>query len=116
MKLKEKKTVRFAVLVEAAGQPEYATLWTKPEQDRDFTRAVKESRVVTLIQRNVGTRKDYGLIGFYPQENAGFLVFPRRIEQPPETKVVGIKYEMLSSSVAKGSRKARRRATERKKK
>src|SRR5688500_19776013 len=87
MKVKEKKTVRFAALVEAAGQPEYATLWTKPEQDRDFMRAVKEDRIVTLIQRNVGTKKDYGLVGFFLQKNAGFLVFPRGIEDRKSTRL-----------------------------
>ena len=50
------------------------TLWTKPEQDRDFMRAGKENRVMTVIQHNVGTKKDFGLVGFFPKDKAALLV------------------------------------------
>jgi hypothetical protein len=97
-----RKSVRFDSVVEEAGQPVQVTLWTKPEEDRDFMRAVKEKRVVTVVQHNVGTKKDYGLVGFYAQERATYLLFPKRIDQADETKVVGIKYEWLATAEPKG--------------
>jgi hypothetical protein len=84
-----KKTVRFDALVGQTGQPVQVTLWTKPEEDRDFMRAVKEKRVVTVIQHNVGTKKDYGLVGFHPQDRATYLIFRKPLGLPDETKIVG---------------------------
>lgn len=102
MEVKPKKTVRFDALLKAAGPPVPVTLWTKPEDDRDFMRATKERRVVTVIQNNVGTQKDYGLVGFYPQERATYLLFGKRIDLPEETKVIGIKYDRLATAKPRG--------------
>ena len=96
------KTARFDAVVESAGRPEPVTLWTKPEEDRDFMRAVREKRVVTLVQTNVGTKKDFGVVGFTPRENASYLVFPKTISFPAESKIVGIKYDRLTAASAKG--------------
>lgn len=96
------KTVRFDALVESSGRPEPVTLWTKPEDDRDFMRAVREKRVATLVQTNVGTKKDFGVVGFQQEENASYLVFPKAISYPAESKIVGIKYERLTPASAKG--------------
>src|SRR6187401_2971330 len=93
MEVKAKKKVRFDAVIKEAGQPVQVTLWTKPEEDRDFIRAVKEKRVATVIQHNVGTKKDYGLAGFYPQDRATYLIFPKPLGLPEETKIVGIKYD-----------------------
>jgi hypothetical protein len=41
------------------------------------------------------------VVGFAPRENASYLVFPKSISYPAETKIVGIKYDRLTSS-AKG--------------
>ena len=102
MHVKAKKTLRFDALLETAGQPVQVTLWTKPEDDHSFMRAVKEKRVVTVIQNNIGPKKDYGLVGFYPQDRATYLLFSKPIEEPGETKVVGIKYERLATAEPKG--------------
>jgi len=103
MEVKAKKTARFDALVKEAGQPVQVTLWTKPEDDQDFMRAVKEKRVATVIQNNVGTKKDYGLVGFYPQDRATYLLFPKPIDLPEETKIVGIKYDRLAAPEPKGA-------------
>ena len=102
MEVKQKTTVRFDALVKTSGQPEQVTLWTKPEQDRDFMAAVKGRRVVTVMQNNVGTKKDFGLVGFFPRKNAAFLVFPKALNKQDETKVIGIKYERLAEPALKG--------------
>jgi hypothetical protein len=96
------KTVRFEKLVKQSGVPEQATLWVPPEKDPRFMRAVRENRVVTLCQQNVGTKKDYGLIGFFKEKNAAFLIFPRKLSLPAETKVIGIKYDKLAAAKPRG--------------
>jgi hypothetical protein len=104
MEIKPLNTVRFTKLVEESGKPAPITLWTEPEQDRDFTKAMHETRVVTVVQRNVGTKADYGLVGFFKEPLATYLVFPKKLQHPPETKVVGIKYEQLAEPKTKGAR------------
>lgn len=96
------KTVRFDALVKTSGQPEQVTLWTKPEDDADFMKAVRDNRVATVIQQNVGTKKDFGVVGFDAQKNAAYLIFPKPIPHPAKTKIVGIKYERISAAAPKG--------------
>src|SRR5688572_13228618 len=96
------KTVRFDALVQKSGEPEQVTLWTKPEDDRDFMKAVKSGRVVTLVQHNVGTKKDYGVVGFSRERNAAYLVFPKPLEPDEKTRVVGIKYQSIAAEKPKG--------------
>src|SRR3954470_16755377 len=97
------KSMRFDILLEKSGKPELATLWGEPEKDPAFMRAVKENRVVTVCQQNVGTKKDYGLVGFFKEKNASFLIFPKRISLAPETKIIGIKYDKIAESKARGA-------------
>lgn len=103
MEVKTKKQVRFDAVAQTAGQPIQVTLWTKSEDDREFMRAVKDRRVVTVIQHNVGTKKDYGIVGFYPQDRATYLLFPKPLGLADETKIVGIKYEQLATAEPKGA-------------
>jgi hypothetical protein len=44
------KTLRFGDLVRNSGRPETIALWTDPKKDRTLTRAIKENRVLTVIQ------------------------------------------------------------------
>src|SRR5688572_32734665 len=102
MQIKPLKTVRFTQLIERAGKPVSVTLWTAPEDDRNFSKAMHEERVLTVIQRNVGPKADYGLVGFFKQPLATYLVFPKKLPYEPETKVVGIKYEQLAEAKPRG--------------
>src|SRR5262249_18571187 len=102
VKVNEIKTVRFAKLVEESGRPELVTLWTAPEENREFMKAAKENRVVTVIHHNVGSKTDYGLVGFVKQLLANFLVFPKPLGYAAETKIVGIKYDQIAESAPKG--------------
>lgn len=45
------KEVRFAQLVAASGRPQTLTLWTDPKKNPQFMKAVKENRVVTIVQK-----------------------------------------------------------------
>jgi hypothetical protein len=98
IKIKPQKTVRFTQLVQTAGKPVPVTLWTAPDEDPVFSKATREKRVLTVVQRNVGTKADYGLIGFFQEPLASYLVFPKPLPYPPETRVIGIKYEELAEA------------------
>jgi len=62
------KKLRFGDLVRNSGRPQPLTLWTKPEESRVFTRAIKENRVLTVIQEPGKT--DCGAIRFYLRPGA----------------------------------------------
>ena len=100
--VKKLKTARFRDLVQTSGQPVIATLWTAPEEDAAFMKAVSENRVMTISQANVGTRKDFGVIGFHPRKTASYVVFPRRLKRPADTRVVGIRYEEFAEPELSG--------------
>jgi hypothetical protein len=83
--------IRFRDLVKMAGTPEPKSLWTDPRNDRDFMRAVKQKRVLTVVQES--KRKDFGELGFHQHPNALYFVFPKRLPAE-EGKVIGIKYDL----------------------
>jgi hypothetical protein len=70
--------VRFDKLVQKSGAPEAATLWIAPEKDEKFMHAVKTNRVLTIHQEIVGSKRDFGLVGFFKKKNASFLIFPMK--------------------------------------
>lgn len=96
-------TVRFLKVVEAAGKPQLHTLWGSPTSDAEFQKAVKAQRVMTIRQENVGTKKDFGLIGFSPEGRAQFLVFPRSLKPFQGRRVVGINYDLFAPPAAPGA-------------
>src|SRR4051794_2355682 len=96
------KTVRFAEIVRTCGSPELVTLWQEPDKDHDFKSAVSGQRVMTVKQENVGTKKDFGLVGFYREASAGCLIFPKSLQPYQGKRVIGIKYELLAQPRPKG--------------
>src|ERR1051325_6446387 len=90
------KTIRFGDLVRASGQPEPVALWQAPEKDKSFMRAVKENKVLTVIQEPRAKTKDYGLIGFHQHSHASYFIFPRRLTAKGDNvRVVGINYQLV---------------------
>lgn len=89
------KTIRFAELVRACGRPGLTVLWGGPEGNPDFQRALKAGRVLTVHQQNVGSKADFGTVGFDPEGPARFLVFPKSLKAYNGRRVVGIHYEAL---------------------
>ena len=87
------KEIRFQQLVKTSGKPVIVSLWTDPRRDRPFMKAVKENRVLTVIQEPASKRKDFGLTGFHPETHAAYLVFPKAL--PLRARVVGIKYDLV---------------------
>jgi hypothetical protein len=106
------KECRFNELVKNSGHPEVVTLWTKPQKDPVFMRAVKENRVLTVIHQRLGSKKDYGLIGFQLQPQAAYLVFPRPLPPLTDARIIGIHYELLAErkSAAPSPRAVRSKA------
>jgi len=102
MEVKKAKSVRFDNLVKDLGRPEQLILWTAPEQNPPFMKAVHQNRVVTILQPNVGTKKDFGVVGFLKKRNVAFLTFPKPIPYSSGSKVVGIKYQHIAESQPKG--------------
>lgn len=103
--------VRFRKLVDKAGRPQIVSLWTNPKRDRGFMKAVKEGRVLTIIQEPRSHKKDFGRPGFHQDPHASYLVFPKPIAVSPESRVIGISYELaveprVRDPLPKGSRVA----------
>jgi hypothetical protein len=87
------KEIRFQQLVKTSGTPTIVSLWTDPAKDRPFMKAVKERRVLTLIQEPASKRKDFGRTGFHRGPHAAYLIFPKAL--PPDARVIGIKYDLI---------------------
>jgi hypothetical protein len=90
-----KKEIRFHDLVNNAGRPEVVFVWSDPKQDSSFMKAVKDNRVVTLIQQPVTHKKDFGEIGFHQDPRAAYFIFPKPLPELEAVRVVGIKYDLM---------------------
>ncbi|MEA3208544.1 MAG: hypothetical protein QOE70_1601 [Chthoniobacter sp.] len=90
-------TVRFSQVVSKSGKPEPYTLWANPKKDAEFQRNVKQHRVMTVHQETVGTKADYGEVGFKGDRQAQLLVFPKSLKPFEGKRVIGVKYDLLES-------------------
>lgn len=101
------KKVRFGDLVRNSGRPRVITLWTKPEKIPSLTAAIKQNRVLTVIQEP--SKTDYGMIGFQLHPGALHLIFPRAL--PCENaRVIGMNYQLVEEPAitdAPGAREAK---------
>jgi hypothetical protein len=81
------KRMRFRELVRACGKPQAITLWTKPEKNPVLTKAIKQRRVLTVIQEP--GKRNYGILGFELRPGALHLAFPKPLPRG-EARLVGI--------------------------
>jgi len=88
------KTIRFGDLVRSSGRPKTVTLWAKPQDDPSLTGAVKQNRVLTVVQE--GGKKDHGFVGFKLLPGALYLEFPRPLLYDEDARVVGINYQLIA--------------------
>lgn len=86
-------TIRFGDLVRGSGRPKTLTLWTKPQDNPSLTEAIKQNRVLTVVQET--GKKDRGLIGFKQLPGALYLEFPRPLPGEEDAKVIGINYQLI---------------------
>jgi hypothetical protein len=89
------KEIRFSKLVKDSGRPETVTLWTEPEKNPDFMKAVRQNRLLSVIQKSTAHGKDFGTIGFLKEHRVLYLIFPKPLPKEPDAHVTGIKYDML---------------------
>ena len=90
--------VRFSMLIAKIGPPEIYLPLTDPKQDRDFMRAVREHRVLSIKQEPAASGKDFGTIGFMEEKYVSYLIFPKSLRQFEGQRVVGIKYDRLRAA------------------
>ncbi len=90
-----KSTVRLKLVVQACGQPEPVTLWLNPRKDKRFQAAVEANRVLTVTQETVGTKKDFGVVGFHSGQNLGYWIFPKSLRRFAGKRVIGLDYSLL---------------------
>lgn len=90
------KEVRFRKLVDTAGRPQIVSLWMDPKRDRGFMKAIKEHRVLTVIQEPRTHKKQFGKPGFHQDPHASYLVFPKPLAVHPESRVIGISYDLAA--------------------
>src|SRR5687768_9474237 len=89
------ETVRFTEVVKIAGPPEIYLPLADPKHDRNFMRAVKDQRVLSLKQEPTGTKKDFGTVGFVREKFVSYLIFPKSLARFEGRRVIGIKYDTL---------------------
>jgi hypothetical protein len=92
------KTIRFGDLVRNSGRPQTVTLWTDPKKDRSLQEAIRDNRVLTVVQEPTSKHKDYGLLGFHQQTSATYLIFPRSLPPVPDSRVVGINFQLIEET------------------
>ena len=96
--------MRFAEVIQKAGAPDLVYLWSDPAKNRDFQFAIRQDRVMTLHQPSVGSRKDFGVVGFHPGKGVSYLRFPKPLTEFKESRIIGIKYDLLNSPPTTGPR------------
>jgi hypothetical protein len=94
------ETVRFSAILKTAGKPQTYLPLSDPKRDKDFMRAVREDRVVSLKQEPTGTKKDFGSVGFLPERYISYLIFPKPLTAFKDKRIVGIKYDALADSIS----------------
>jgi len=88
------KEVRFRKLVNSSGKPQIISLWTDPKRDRNFMKAIKERRVLTVIQEPRTHKTQFGRLGFHQDPYASYLVFPKPLRVDSDSRVIGISYDL----------------------
>ena len=61
---------------------------------------------MTVKQENLGTRMDYGVVGFHQEENVSYWLFPKRLDAFAGKRVIGIDYDLLKTPVTRDSGKS----------
>ena len=63
-------------------------------------KAVKQNRILTIIQEPASKKKEFGQIGFHKHPHANYFVFPKPLPKK-QAKVIGIKYDLVDESEPK---------------
>jgi hypothetical protein len=97
------ETVRFSKIVETVGRPVVHVLWVDPDEDPILKKAIGAKRVMTVHQGVTKAKADYGTVGFQKGDSGQILIFPKSLKHFADTRVTGVKYDLLdSATVPKG--------------
>jgi hypothetical protein len=96
-------TVRFTHVVQKSGNPEVYLLLS--ETDKIFHDALEASRIMSLVGGVDGAKTEYGLVGYDRKRRGQLLLFPRSLKAFADSRVVGIKFDLLAESKADHSKK-----------
>jgi hypothetical protein len=91
-------TVHFSKIVEAAGRPVVHVLWIDPDKDPILKKAINAKRVMTVHQGLTRAKADYGTFGFQKGVAGQILIFPKSLERFADSRVTGVKYDLLDSA------------------
>jgi hypothetical protein len=95
LKLLTTTTSRFALIVEACGEPRTYTLWQEPKKDRHLQSQIRQHRIMTI--ERTASRREFGVVGFLKRKGALYLEFPKSLKQFADQRIVGIKWELIKS-------------------
>ncbi|MEY2407553.1 MAG: hypothetical protein QOF48_223 [Verrucomicrobiota bacterium] len=84
--------LQYESLVSQAGRPKALTLWMAAAKQDELGKAVRTNRVLTL--RSLSAMA--GRVGFHPQSESLYLIFPRRIPVETGQLVIGIHSRSVS--------------------
>jgi hypothetical protein len=90
------KTVRFSKVVGKSGKPEVYLLMS--ETDPVFHKALEAEKILSLSKDAHGSGPEFGTVGYDQKRHGQLLLFPKSLKAFADTKVVGIKYELLEKS------------------
>jgi len=102
------ETVRFSKIVQAAGRPVVHILWIDPDKDPVLKKAINSERVMTVYQGSTKAKADYGTIGFQMGVSGQILIFPKSLKRFADTRVTGVKYDLLDSPTVPKGQQARK--------
>jgi hypothetical protein len=100
------ETVRFSKIVEAVGKPVVHVLWIDPDKDPILKKAINAKRVMTVHQGLTRAKADYGTVGFQKGVAGQILIFPKSLKRFVDSRVTGVKYDLLDSATVPKSQQA----------
>jgi hypothetical protein len=100
------ETVRFSKIVEAAGRPVVHVLWIDPDKDPILKKAINAKKVMTVHQGLTKAKADYGTVGFQKGIAGQILIFPKSLKRFADSRVTGVKYDLLDSATVPKARQA----------
>jgi hypothetical protein len=95
------KTVRFSKVVGKCGKPEVYLLMS--ETDPIFHKALEAEKILSLSEETHGSGSEFGTVGYDKKRHGQLLLFPKSLKAFADTKVVGIKYDLLEESASDNS-------------
>jgi hypothetical protein len=102
------ETVRFSKIVEAAGRPVVHVLWVDPDKDPVLKKAINAKKVMTVHQGLTKAKADYGTVGFQKGVAGQILIFPKSLKRFADTRVTGVKYDLLDSATVPQGQQVRK--------